>query len=112
MKKDELYYIVELEVALKNSKYVFGYVNISHIPYTKFEEIFIDQITNEQFIFDDKGGYIIDEQLYEKYKDFFDKEIQFGFDFNLFEYSVSLSADEKVNYKKNYYDSLPSPFAR
>jgi len=36
MEKDKLYYKVFLEVALVNSRHVFGFINISHIPYEKF----------------------------------------------------------------------------
>jgi hypothetical protein len=112
MKKKEFYYIVELEVSLKNNDYVFGFINISHIPYSKFEEIFKDQITDERSIFDYARGYEINEKLYEEYKDFFDSKIHFGFDFDIFKYHVCLSVDKVKNYEKNYYDDLPSPFKR
>ncbi|HEY1870135.1 MAG TPA: hypothetical protein VGG71_03705 [Chitinophagaceae bacterium] len=111
MKKKKHYYIVELEVALKTSKFVFGFINISHIPYSKFEEIFKEQITTEHFLFENSRGYDIDGDLYEKNKLFFDKEIPFIFDFNLFEYCVSFASIEVSAYKKNYYDELPPQFA-
>ncbi|WP_158800589.1 hypothetical protein [Pedobacter sp. L105] len=101
------YYQVDLTVALTTSEFVFGYINISHIPYFKFMELFKDQVVNEKFLFDDSLSYFIDEELYIKHKEFFDKEIPFAFDFGLFEYSVSLSSVDAQNYQKNYYEELP-----
>jgi hypothetical protein len=103
----EIYYIIELEISLKNSPYVFGFVNISHIPYLKFEEVFKDQVTDERFLFDDSKGYDIDVYLYTKHQSFFDSEIPFNFDFDLFEYSVRLSTVDAKDYKRNYYINPP-----
>ena len=107
---DKYYYIIDLEVSLKGSKYVFGFINISHIPYSKFEELFKDQVTNEHFLFDDVHGYSIDKELYLKHKAFFDKEIPFDFDFNLFEYNVGLAGIKPEEYKPNYYTERPPNF--
>jgi hypothetical protein len=104
----KIHYLVEMEVALKNSPYVFGFINISHIPYSKLNELFSDQIDKERFLFDDSRGYMIEESLYNNYKDFFDKEIHFTFDFNLFEYSVRLSSATKD--KTYYHEVLPPLF--
>ena len=103
------HYIVDLQVSLKNSEYIFGFMNISHISYDKLEEIFKEQIGDERFLFDDIGGYIIDEKLYNNHKDFFDKEIPFKIDFNLFEYSVGLSY-QNIEEKKIYYHKELPPF--
>ena len=43
--EENYYYQVFLEVAKKGEETVFGFINISHIPYAKFEELFQDQIT-------------------------------------------------------------------
>lgn len=107
--KDNYYYKVDLEVALKKADYVFGFINISHIPYSKLYELFKSQVTNERFLFDDSLGYIIDQDLYNEHKEFFDKEIPFTFDFNLFQYSVGLSGETIEKYKKDYHEELP-PF--
>ncbi len=58
MEKDKLYYKVFLEVALVNSRHVFGFINISHIPYEKFQEIFSEQITDERYLFEDSKSYL------------------------------------------------------
>jgi hypothetical protein len=108
----EYYYQVHLEVVLKGANFVFGFINISHIPYSKFEELFMDQVTHETFLFDDSLSYFIEEELYNKHKEFFDSEIPFTFDFNLFEYSVSLTGDKMEKYRKDYYNELPSPFRK
>jgi hypothetical protein len=104
------YYQVYLEVVLKGSDFVFGFINISHIPYKKFEQLFMDQVRDEKFLFDDSLGYFIEEDLYFKNREFFDKEIPFTFDFKLFEYSVTLSGDDLSKLKKNYYEELPDFF--
>jgi len=103
------FYKVYLEVALKTSEYVFGYINISHIPYSKLEELFRDQVTYEKALFDDTMSYFIEDELYNKHKEYLDSEIPFKFDFNLFEYSVGLSSVEVQKYKKDYYEELPPP---
>src|ERR1700744_4370394 len=108
--KKGYYYKVDLEIVLKKSDYVFGFINISHIPYSKFDEMFKSQVTYEKFLFDDSLGYIIDEELYNQHKDFLDKEIPFKFDFKLFDYSVSLSGDKIEKYKKDYYTEPPPLF--
>ena len=107
MKEKKYYYKVYLEVALKTSEYVFGYINISHIPYSKLEELFRDQVTYEKALFDDTMSYFIEDELYNKHKEYLDSEIPFKFDFNLFEYSVGLSSVEVQKYKKDYYEELP-----
>jgi hypothetical protein len=112
MEAEKFYYQVDLEIVLKGTDFVFGFINISHIPYTKFEELFRDQVTREKFLFDDSLSYFIEEDLYIKHKEFFDKEIPFTFDFSLFTYSVSLSGDTMDKYKKDYYEELPPKLAK
>lgn len=106
------YYQIYLEVALRTESDVFGFINISHIPYSKFEEVFMNQAKeyNQKYLFDDSVGYSIDERLYHEYKDFFDAEVPFKFDFSLFEYSVSMAGDTMDKYKKDYYEELPPTF--
>lgn len=41
--------------------------------------MFRDQGTKEKFLFDDVGGYYIDEKLYKKHKSFLDEEVPFKF---------------------------------
>lgn len=110
--KTKYYYLIDLEVVLLNTDYVFGFINISHIPFKKFEELFNYQITDERFLFDDSRSYEINEDLFKKHSAFFEKEIPFIFDFGLFIYNVSMSGVEVSDYKKNYYDEndLPSVF--
>ena len=108
MKKN--YYLVSLTVALTTSEYVFGDINISHIPYVKLEELFKDQVKNERYLFDDSMSYFITDKLYQKHKEYLDREIPFKFDFELFEYSVGLSSVEIRKYKKNYHEELPPSF--
>ncbi|WP_343745229.1 hypothetical protein [Chitinophaga sp.] len=110
--KEKLYYQVDLEVVLKGANFIFGFINISHIPYSKFEELFKDQVRNERFLFDEALSYIVDVDLYKRHKEFFDSEIPFKFDFNLFDYAVGLSSVEARKYKKNYYEELPPFFDR
>ena len=55
-------------------------------------------------------GYAINKTLYKKYKKFFDQNVPFKFDFNLFEYSVSFTGDKMTDYKKDYYEDLPPKF--
>lgn len=104
---EKSYYKVYLEVSLKDSNYVFGFINISDIPYDKFKEIFEDQITDEKYLFEDSKAYFIEEPLYKEHKNFFDDSISFGFDFSLFEYSVHLTVVKADRYKKDYYEELP-----
>lgn len=104
------YYKVHLEVVLKRADFIFGFINISHIPYSKLEELFFDQVVTEKFLFDEGMSYFIEEDLYMKNKVFFDKEIPFTFDFNLFDYSVSLTGDDLSKLKRNYYEELPDYF--
>lgn len=105
--KKKYYYQVHLEVVLNGSNFVFGFINISHIPYEKFEEFFLDQVTNERFLFDDGMSYFIEKDLYNKHKEFLDNEIPFTFDFDLFEYSVALTGDDYSKLRPDYYDELP-----
>ena len=105
--KKKYYYQVHLEVVLKGSNFVFGFINISNIPYQKFEELFLDQVTNERFMFDDGMSYFIEKNLYNKNKEFLDNEIPFTFDFDLFEYSVALTGDDYSKLKPYCYDELP-----
>ncbi len=104
------YYQTYLEVNLKNATSVFGFINISHISYVKLEELFKNQVRNEKFLFDDSMSYFIDKELYQKNKVFFDIEIPFTFDFNIFEYWVSLTGDYFDKLEKYYYDELPEIF--
>lgn len=106
----KFYCITELEVVLKGANFVFGFINISHIPYNKLEELFMAQVKHERFLFDDGMGYWIDEKLYQQHKVFLDEEIPFTFDFKLFDYSVHLSSVDVDKYKKNYYEELPPSF--
>lgn len=101
------YYKVYLEVVLKGSDFVFGFINISNIPYVKFKELFEEQLINERFLFDSVSGYFIEEELYLRHKDYLDKNIPFTFDFDLFVYSVSFTSVEAHKYKKDYYEELP-----
>lgn len=101
------YYKVYLEVVLKGADFVFGYINISNIPYSKLEELFRDQVIEEKFLFDDSIGYFIEQELYLKNKEYLDKNIPFTFDFDLFVYSVGLTSVETHKYKKDYYQELP-----
>jgi hypothetical protein len=103
-------YIVNLEVSLIGANEVFGFINISHIPYEKLEELFKGEIENERFLFEDIGGYVIDEPLYFANEQFLKDEIPFTFDFKLFHYSVSLSSLEVNEYVKNYHEELPPYF--
>jgi hypothetical protein len=105
---EKYYYQVYLE--LWRNDELFGMVNISHIPYIKFEELFKDQITKEKFLWEDIAGYWITEELYHKHKEYLDKEMPFKFDFTLFEYSIGLCGDKMEKYKKDYYDELPPMF--
>ena len=109
---ENFYYQVHLEVVLKGADFVFGFINISHIPYRKFEELFMDQVVHETFLFDDSMSYFIEEELYNQHKEYLDREIPFTFDFNLFEYSVSLTGDKMDKYKKDYYEELPALFEK
>lgn len=105
------YYLVELEVSLKTEESVFGYINISHIPYSKLYEIFKDSITpGQRFLFDKAISFMIDEELYQQHKEYLDKEISFRFDFDLFEYGVGLSSIKASEYKKDYHEELPPYF--
>ncbi|WPQ61699.1 hypothetical protein SIO70_25390 [Chitinophaga sancti] len=107
------YYQILLEIFLKREDKVLGFVNISHIPYKKFEEIFADDITEDQrFLFDDVGSYIITEELYLKHEEYLRKQIDFNFRFDLFLYSVGLVSIEADKYQKNYYERLPPMFQR
>lgn len=105
----KFYYQVHLEVVLNGTDFVFGFINISHIPYNKFEDLFKGQITQEKFLFEDVS-YFIDKDLYDKNKEFLDNEVPFTFDFDLFTYSVSLTGDVIENYVKDYHEELPLPF--
>jgi len=106
------YYQVHLEVAFKGADFVFGFINISHISYQKFEELFFDQITNERFLFDDGMSYFIELNLYNKHKEFLNNEIPFTFNFDLFEYSVALTGDDYDKRKQDYYNELPPSLVR
>ena len=57
-------------------------------------------------------SYFIEKHLYIKHKEFFDKEIPFTFDFELFEYSVALTGDDYNKLKPNHYGELPTMFER
>lgn len=103
---EKYYYQLYLQIVSKGADVVFGYINVSHIPYEKFYELFLDQVTTETFLFED-FSYFIDKELYEKNKVFLDKEIPFTFDFDLFEYSIGLTGDKIEKYKKDYYEELP-----
>jgi len=102
------YYKVYLEVVLKGADFVFGFINISNIPYSKLEELFRDQVIDERFLFDDSLGYFIEQELYLKHKEYLDKNIPFTFDFDLFVYSVGLTGVETHKYEKDYYEKLPA----
>ena len=106
------YYQVVLNVALTTSDYEFGFINISDISYEKFYELFSDQVKHERFLFDESLSYTITRELYKKHKKFFDDKISFTFDFNLFEYSVSLVGDLYEKMPRFYYDELPPGFKR
>lgn len=99
-------YQVLLEIALKTSDYSFGYINISHISYEKLYQIFHEQIIDERFMFE-KNNYLIDEELFVKHKEFFEREIPFSFDFKLFEYSICLVSVRRSDYRNDYHEDLP-----
>ena len=101
------YYKVHLEVVLKGADFVFGFINISNIPYSKLLELFKSQLVDERFMFDSVSGYFIEEELYFEHKEYLDKNIPFTFDFNLFVYSVSLTSVKVDKYLKDYYEELP-----
>ena len=106
----EHYYLVELEVSLKTEETIFGYTNISNIPYSKLYEIFKDVITDERFLFDGAISYMIDKKIYLQHKEYLDKAISFIFNFDLFEYRVGLSSIKASEYKKDYHEELPPRF--
>lgn len=108
--ENKTYYQVLLELSLIGDKYVFGFINISHVPYKKFEEILKDKITDERYLFDNNTAYLIDEKVYKKHKKFLDSEIPIRFDFKLFQYSISLASLESEEYIKDYYEEMPSYF--
>ncbi|PJJ84350.1 hypothetical protein [Mucilaginibacter auburnensis] len=111
MEREKEYYQALLEVVLKNDKYPFGFINVSHIDYAVWEKIFSEEILNERFLFDNiSGAYSINKPLYKKHRTFFDSEIPFRFNFKLFEYSVSLVSVKEKDYKKDYYEVLPGLF--
>lgn len=101
------YYKAYLEVVLKGTDFVFGFINVSNIPYSKLLELFKDQFVNERFMFDSVNGYFIEQELYFEHKEYLDKNIPFTFDFNLFVYSVSFKSVDQQKYKKDYYEELP-----
>jgi hypothetical protein len=65
---EKYYYQLYLQIVLRGADYVFGYINVSRIPYEKFYELFQDQVTTETFLFDDVS-YFIDTELYQKIND-------------------------------------------
>ena len=99
------YYKVYLEVALKGADFVFGFINISNIPYSKLLELFKSQFVDERFMFDSVNGYFIEEELYLEHKEYLDKNIPFTF--GMFLYSVSFTSVDQQKYKKDYYEELP-----
>lgn len=109
MEAQKLYYQVYLDIVLKAKNVVLGFINISHIPYSKLDELFRDQVKHERFLFDDAIVYAIDKKMYQQHKVFLDKEVPFMFDFKLFDYTVSLTGIEVEKYKQDYYEALP-PF--
>ena len=109
MKQKEHYFEVALDVSLTTSAYVFGSINISHIPYAKWEEVFHAQIIEykDRFLFEN-SSYQIDEALYQLHEAYLKKEIPFTFDFTLFEYSVGISSIKRADVQKYYHKQLPS----
>ncbi|NSL85319.1 hypothetical protein [Chitinophaga solisilvae] len=105
------YYQADLEVVLKGKDFIFGYINISHIPYAKLEELFREQVQHERFLFDDAMSYVIDKELYTKHQAFLEDQIPFTFDFDLFDYTVGYTSIEADKYVKNYYEELPPAFS-
>jgi hypothetical protein len=108
----QYYYKTYLEVVLKGADVVFGFINISNIPYNKFEELFNGQIVNERFLFDSVNGYFLEQDLYLKHKEYLDKNIPFTFDFDLFVYSISFTSIDRHKYKKDYYEEMPPLIVR
>ncbi|MGF7027390.1 MULTISPECIES: hypothetical protein [Sphingobacterium] len=80
---EKYYYQLYLEIVLRGADYVFGFMNVSHIPYEKFYELFQDQVTTETFLFEDVS-YFIDEELYQKNKGFLNKENQIRYSRKVF----------------------------
>lgn len=103
----KFFYQVDLELWSKENERVCTFVNISHIPYSKLQEIFQSQITNERYLFDDVSGYKIDKALFDKHKQYLTDNILCDFDFKLFEYWVSLSGDKIEKIKRSHYTSWP-----
>lgn len=101
------YYQVHLEIALKKPNKVIGFINISHIPYEKFEEIFKDQIAKHRKVFQDATGYCISEEIYNEHKEYLDREVSFEFDFKRFDFAVGITQEDAADYKKDYYEKLP-----
>ncbi len=64
---EKYYYQLYLEIVLRGADYIFGHMNVSHIPYEKFYELFQDQVKTETFLFEDVS-YFMDEELYQKNK--------------------------------------------
>lgn len=101
---EKMYYKVYLDFGLTTSKYVFGFINISHVPFEKFASVFQSQIPDGESLFSNGEGYIIDEELHIQNKSFFDTEIPFTFDFALFKYSIMLTALFAKDYMPSYCD--------
>lgn len=105
---EPLFYRVYLDVALITSVYEFGSVNISHIPYDKLTRVFRSQIPENETLFANGEGYMIDSDLYFENKVFFDESIPLRFDFDIFEYSINIVSLRADRYKKAYYEERPN----
>jgi hypothetical protein len=110
--KQRYFYQVDLELWSKKKERIFTFVNISHIPYIKLREIFENQITDENYLFDDVSGYRINRKLFKKHKKFLKENILCDFDFDLFEYWVSLSGDKIEKLKRTSYTSWPPEYEK
>ncbi len=83
-KQEDIIYQVWLEVSLKNSNTVLGFINISQIAMMKFEEIFKPKIKEGRRVFQDATGYVLELEIYEQHKEYLDKALPFVIDFKLF----------------------------
>jgi len=106
-KQQKFFYQVDLELWSKKTESIFTFVNISHIPYSRLQEIFQSQVINERYLFDEVSGYKIDKALFDEHKNYLNENILCDFDFDLFDYWVSLSGDKVEKIKKTHYNSWP-----
>ena len=108
MKTTKERYVVFLDISLKKSKYIDSSVNISQIPYSELEKLFRNQIRHEKSLFDNSTSYEITKDLFNSNKSFFSEEIPITFNFDLYEYFVSLYSISDDS-DEHCYTTLPLP---